>query len=200
MAGMGAKDATLSVRTRLLQAGVAVFSRSGFNGSSVQDITEAAGVPKGSFYNHFDSKETLGVAAIQHYWSENSDRSLAILDQDGLTPLLRLRRYFEQVEVEIEVKDYTCGCFIGNMAAELSDHSTAISHQLRAIYAEWTGRVAGCIRQAQEAGAMRSDADPLVLAAFALNAWEGALLRARVAKSPEPLRQFADTLFTQLLC
>ena len=57
-----------SVRDRLLQAGVLVFSRSGFNGSSVQDITDAAGVPKGSFYNHFDSKEGLGAAAIEHFW------------------------------------------------------------------------------------------------------------------------------------
>ncbi len=45
------------VRERLLEAGVRIFSKSGFNGCSVQDITECAGVPKGSFYNHFDSKE-----------------------------------------------------------------------------------------------------------------------------------------------
>ncbi len=188
-----------SVRDRLLHAGVAVFSRTGFNGSSVQDITEEAGVPKGSFYNHFDSKERLGAAAIEHFWDEKASKLLSILDDDTAEPLARLRTYFEQVIVEIAAKDFTCGCFIGNMTAELSDHSAVISDQLSAIFAKWTRRIANCIAQAQSAGAIRSTAEPEVLATFALNAWEGALLRARVAKSRKPLQQFSDTLFTQLL-
>ena len=187
------------VRDRLLQAGVSVFSRLGFNGSSVQDITDAAGVPKGSFYNHFDSKETLGAAAIAHFWDGKASKALAVLECRDLKPLARLRAYFEGVAVEIEARDYTCGCFIGNMAAELADHSPAVSDQIAAIYAEWTRRIAACIAEAQRAGDVTPEADPAILAAFALNAWEGAMLRARVAKSLHPLQQFADTLFTQLL-
>ena len=187
------------VRDRLLQAGVSVFSRLGFNGSSVQDITDAAGVPKGSFYNHFDSKETLGAAAIAHFWDDKASKALCVLERRDLEPLARLRTYFEGVAIEVEARNYTCGCLIGNMAAELSDHSPAVSDQLAAIYAEWTRRIAACIAEAQQAGDIAPGADPGVLAAFALNAWEGALLRARVSKSRRPLQQFADTLFTQLL-
>ncbi len=187
------------VRDRLLQAGVSVFSRSGFNGSSVQDITEAAGVPKGSFYNHFDSKETLAAAVVEYFWDDKASRVLTILDSEDVEPLARLRRYFEQAVVEMQARNCTCGCLVGNMTAELSDHSAVISDRLSAIYAQWTQRVARCLAQAQEAGQLRREADPAVLAAFALNAWEGATLRARVAKSSRPLQQFIDTLFTQLL-
>ena len=187
------------VRTRLLQAGVAVFSRSGFNGSSVQDITEAAGVPKGSFYNHFDSKERLAAAAIEYFWDAEAKSSLAILSDDTIEPLTRLKRYFEQVTVDVEAMGFTCGCFIGNMTAELSDHSTVIADQLSAVFERWTQQIASCIRLAQEAGSVSSRADPVLLATFALNAWEGALLRARVIKSIRPLRQFVDTLFQQVL-
>ena len=195
---MGKHDPA-SVRDRLLQAAVHVFSRSGFNGSSVQDITEAAGVPKGSFYNHFDSKETLGAAAIEHFWDGTGSKSLAILHEDRMEPLDRLRRYFEQVAADIEAMGFTCGCFIGNMTAELSDHSTVISDQLSAVFAQWTRQIAGCIKLAQQTGAIQSTTDPNVLATFTLNAWQGALLRARVTKSSRPLQQFIDTLFTQLL-
>ncbi len=188
-----------TVRDRLLQAGVSVFSRSGFHGSSVQDITEAAGVPKGSFYNHFDSKETLGAAVVEYFWDDRVTPALAMLDQEDSEPLARLRRYFEQAVVEIAAREYTCGCFVGNMTAELSDHSPVISGRLSMIYGEWTQRVARCLVQAQQAGQLRPEADPAVLATFALNAWEGAMLRARAAKSGQPLRQFIDTLFTQLL-
>lgn len=188
-----------NVRERLLRAGVLVFSRDGFNGSSVQDITDAAGVPKGSFYNHFDSKETLGAAAVEYFWDASACESLAILDDAATEPLARLRRYFEQVAVNVEAMGYTCGCFIGNMTAELSDHSTVIADQLSAVFAQWTRRIAECIRLAQAAGSITSPAGPEVLATFALNAWEGALLRARVTKSNLPLQQFIETLFSQLL-
>ena len=190
----------LSVRERLLQAGVSVFSTSGFNGSSVQDITDVAGVPKGSFYNHFDSKEALGAAAIEHFWTHKACGKLAVLEGSATRPLLRLRTYFDAVATELEANGYSCGCLIGNMAAELSDHSAVISGQLSDVYARWSRRVAECLAEAQQAGDMRTTTDPLVLATFALNAWEGALLRARVDKSRRPLQQFVDTLFTQLLC
>ncbi len=187
------------MRDRLLHAGVAVFSRTGFNGSSVQDITDAAGVPKGSFYNHFDSKESLGAAAVEHFWDEKASKLLAQLDHEAVEPLTRLRRYFEQVVVELAANNYTCGCFIGNMTAELSDHSPVVADQISAVFAKWTRRIASCIKQAQDAGDISSNADPDVLATFALNAWEGALLRARIEKTGRPLQQFVDTLFTQLL-
>jgi TetR/AcrR family transcriptional repressor of nem operon len=187
------------VRDRLLEAGVQVFSKSGFNGCSVQDITEAAGVPKGSFYNHFESKEALGAAALQHYWSDEACDRLQILTQFTLPPLVRLRTYFEQVAAEMAQIGFTCGCLIGNMSAELSDHSPIIATQLAAIFAGWSRKVADCIREAQVAGQITSSADPELLAAFVLNAWEGAILRARLEKVDRPLRQFIETLFTTLL-
>ena len=112
---------------------------------------------------------------------------------------MRLRRYFEQVAVDVEARGYTCGCFIGNMTAELSDHSTVISDQLSAVFGRWTRQVAACIRLAQDSGAIASRAEPELLATFALNAWQGALLRARVTKSNHPLQQFIDTLFQHVL-
>ena len=59
--------ARLNVREQLLSAGLDTLHRRGFNATSVQDITEAAGVPKGSFYNHFESKEALGAEAVVRY-------------------------------------------------------------------------------------------------------------------------------------
>src|SRR3954451_16319460 len=98
------------VRERLLEAGVRVFARSGFNGCSVQDITDDAGVPKGSFYNHFDSKEALGAAALRHYWADGACDRLQVLNEPGLSPLARLRAYFEQANAELAGMHFTCGC------------------------------------------------------------------------------------------
>src|ERR1700735_3447931 len=121
------------VRGRLLQAGVATFRSAGFNGCSVQDITEAAGVPKGSFYNHFDSKEALGAAALDHYWTDGACERLQILAEPGRPPLEKLRLYFEQIVADMEKIGFTCGCLLGNLAAELSDHSELVSGKLSLI-------------------------------------------------------------------
>lgn len=195
MARLSSQD----VRARLLEAGVQTFSKSGFNGCSVQDITDAAGVPKGSFYNHFESKEALGAAALEHYWSEGGCDSLGILAEPGLPARERLRCYFERASAEIVQLEFTCGCLIGNMAAELSDHSAIIAAQLAEIFNGWSKRVADCIREAQANGEIDAEGNPDLLATFVLNAWEGALLRARIEKSDRPLQQFTETLFTVLL-
>jgi TetR/AcrR family transcriptional repressor of nem operon len=195
-----ARPSSHDVRERLLEAGVQTFSKSGFNGCSVQDITDAAGVPKGSFYNHFESKEVLAAAALEHYWTAGTCDQLRILTRTDLSPRERLRSYFEAATSEIARIDFTCGCLIGNMAAELSDHSPVIAAQLSAIFIGWSRQVGACIRDAQAAGDLASTADPDQLAAFVLNAWEGALLRARIEKTERPLRQFIETLFTSLLC
>ncbi len=189
----------ISVRERLLEAGVAVISKSGFNGCSVQDITEAAGVPKGSFYNHFESKEALGAAALAHFWEDGACPTLDILSDMSRPPLERLRAYFEEFAADLAVSGFAGGCLIGNLTAELSDHSPMIAAELSAIFAGWTRSVAACLRAAQDSGTLCDDVNADSLATFVLNAWEGAVLRARIEKGERPLRQFIDILFSQLL-
>jgi TetR/AcrR family transcriptional repressor of nem operon len=182
-------------RARLLDAGIQIFSKAGFNGCSVQNITEAAGVPKGSFYNHFDSKEALAAAALAHYWDEAAGRTLDVLDDLTQPPSARLRRYFGLAAAEMAQQSFTCGCLLGSMAAEQSDHNPLIAAQLSAIFDDWSRRVGHCLRQAQAAGEIRAGSDPDALATFILNAWEGALQRARIEKSDAPLRHFIEMLF-----
>lgn len=173
------------------------FSRSGFNGCSVQDITDDAGVPKGSFYNHFDSKEALGVAALDRFWQDKTCAWLELMAEPGRTPLQTLRHYFERGASDIAGRDYTCGCLAANMAAELSDHSPAVVARLATLFRQWSERVAARLADAQAAGEIDAGRNVSVLADFVLNAWEGAILRARIEKSDRPLRQFIDVTFDQ---
>lgn len=193
------RQSSKDIQKRLLDAGVETFARLGFNGCSVQDITEAAGVPKGSFYNHFESKEALAAAALQHYWADGACERLRILHDESLSPRERLLIYFDLVISDIAAQQFKCGCLAGNMAAELSDHSPLIARQLSTIFAGWNRAVSACVRAAQHAGEVRAGADPEALAAFILNAWEGAVLRARIEQGERPLRQFHEVLASELL-
>jgi TetR/AcrR family transcriptional repressor of nem operon len=165
----------------------------------VQDITDAAGVPKGSFYNHFESKEVLGAEVLEHYWKQGACVTLRQLEDQQSKPLERLRAYFETLAAKYVALDFTCGCLLGNLGSEMADHSKVIAERLASIFVGWTHAVAACIAEAQKAGEVPANIDPEILAGYLLNAWEGATIRARIDKSDAALTQFMDITFTKLL-
>ena len=186
-----------NLRDNILAAGLEALHRNGFNATSVQDITEAAGVPKGSFYNHFSSKEELGAAAVEQYALKVSKRS-AILADASLRPFARIRRYFETMVASAKFPGAP-GCLLGNFGAELSNQSPAIRERVSAAYERWTQALAGAIEEAQNAGELKPGFGPHATAAFLIDAWEGAVLRSKVEQSRAPLEAFLDVAFSRIL-
>ncbi len=187
-----------SLREQLLEAGLQTLHQKGFNATSVQDITDAAGAPKGSFYNHFESKEALAIEALQAYVDRGRPRR-EILGDTKLPPLRRLRKYFEASIDAAVGAGFSAGCLLGNFSAELSPQSTAIRKRLGEVLSAWSDRIAAVIAEAQKAGAISTKGSPKELARFVIDAWEGAMLRAKVVKDREPLDLFLDVTFTRIL-
>jgi len=172
--------------------------RKGFNATSVQDITDAAGVPKGSFYNHFASKEALGVEVVRLY-SEGAARLDAAVDDPGLPALERVRRSFA-AKVDANVKaEYACGCLLGNFSTELSAQSEPIRHEVSASYAGWAAWLQTLLSQAQQEDTLAADDDAAELAQAVIDAWQGAVLRSKAEQSRVPLDRFMKTLNTRFL-
>ena len=186
-----------SVRHLIVDAGLRVFLRGGFNASSVQDITEEAGVPKGSFYNHFDSKEALGAEIVDLYAEGGGRRD--VLKDTSLPPLDRLRRYFDGLNRMYATSGFEEGCLLGNFSAELADSSPAIRGRLEATFQRWTSEMEAVIAEGQRLGDVPKDTSAGELAAFLLDAYEGAILRARVEKSSAPFERFSTLAFGKIL-
>ena len=94
------------------------------------------------------------------------------------------------------------GCLLGNFGAELSDQSEMIRVRVSKGFSTWSASIAGVIAEAQAEGQISKDLPDLparTLAAFVLNGWEGALVRARVDKSKAPLEQFVKVTFAKTL-
>ena len=140
------------------------MSTRGFNATGVQEITAAAGVPKGSFYNYFDSKEAFAVAVLTEYWEAVVAEYGPILNQRRTPPLSRIARYFAGLAEFHERRRYAVGCLIGNMALEVTPTSEDVRIKLAAIYREWSAALASCLREAQEKGELSAGKDPGQLA------------------------------------
>lgn len=172
-----------------MEAGLGLFLRQGYNGTGIQQITDRAGVPKGSFYNHFASKEGFAAAIVDRYaeWSERSwTRTMKRAPPE---PMAAIRHVFEAMTEHHARAASPAGCLIGNFAAEVAADSESCRERLLAAQMAWRERLAGLIRDGQACGAIRKDLEPMALSALTWSVWEGALLRMKVEGSVTPLRE-----------
>jgi TetR/AcrR family transcriptional repressor of nem operon len=186
-------------RDHLLSTGLRVLHARGFHACGVQDITEAAQVPKGTFYTHFDGKEQFGAEVLGRYWEKRAGNATAILSDESRTPLARLKAYFASKTSERAAGPFENGCLIGNFSAELAGDSRLVRDRLGSVFAAWTSLLSRCIREAQAAGEIRAGLDPDTIAAFLIDAFEGAVLRAKVERDPAPLLRFESIVFSLIL-
>jgi TetR/AcrR family transcriptional regulator, transcriptional repressor for nem operon len=193
------RPANPDVRRRLLEAGLALVHAHGFASSGIKDITDAAGVPKGSFYAYFASKEAFAAAILDHYWSDIEARILPILDSDG-SAQDRISRFFHALADEHEAGDFLLGCLVGNLSLELGGSSEPTREELVRILDRWNDALTACVRSGQTGSdAIRTDLDATELAALLIEAWEGAALRGKVARSRTPYDRFEAVTVRALL-
>jgi TetR/AcrR family transcriptional regulator, transcriptional repressor for nem operon len=186
-----------SNREQIVEAGLKCLVEKGFNAVGVQDITDTAGVPKGSFYNHFVSKEALGVEIVERYGANQTRRE--ILTDPSVPPLQRLRRHFDRISALFAESHFKRNCILGGFSAELANQSETIRESLRKLYGQWTKDIEATIAEAQTKGEIANNTKASDLAAFLLDSYEGALLRARVERSRKPFDRFMKFAFGQLL-
>lgn len=184
-----------NTRNAILESGTKLLIERGFNACSVQDITDAAGVPKGSFYNHFKSKEVLAAEILTEYGKGTTDRS--ILANPDVPPLTRLKKHFTALnEYFSRCHD---GCLVGKFMAEVSDDTPQIRAGLQGVLSLWDKQIASAIAAGQEQGSIRKDLKAAELAAFLIDSYEGAILRTRVEKSPRALKSFLKVVFASIV-
>lgn len=183
---------------RLTEAGYQLFTQCGYHATGIQQITDQAGVPKGSFYNHFESKEAFAAAIIQHYTRWVDSAWDQCLPDAPTAPLATVEHLFTRFIAHHE-QHHCQGCLVGNFAAEVTESSELCCGLLNAALSSWRERLAVLLRQAQSEGQVRRDVDALPLAAFFWDAWEGALLRMKVEHSTQPLKDTVSLMLNQLL-
>ncbi|MDB6052302.1 MAG: TetR family transcriptional regulator [Pseudomonas sp.] len=181
-----------NVETRdvLIRCGTQLLTEQGFMATGIDSILKRVGVPKGSFYHYFESKEAFGRAVLDSYatfFARKLDRWL--LDE-SLSPLERLAAFAQDAKVGMARYDYRRGCMVGNLGQEVSVLPEGFRRALEGIFLDWQARLATCLQAAQSAGELSVNADCAELAAFFWIGWEGAVLRARLVQSDSPLNTF----------
>lgn len=192
------RDDLSDTRELLLRAGLEVLTEKGFSATGLEEILGRVGVPKGSFYHYFDSKEAFGLQLIERYaqfFAKKLDRHLRNLE---LSPLSRLRAFIDDALAGMARHGYRRGCLIGNLGQEMGALPESFREQLIATFEDWQDRFADCLSKAQDIGELSNKAEPNQLATFFWIGWEGAVLRAKLEQSAKPVELFAAYFFASL--
>jgi TetR/AcrR family transcriptional regulator, transcriptional repressor for nem operon len=188
-----------STRDHLIDVGLDLMHRHGFNATGLTDILQAADVPKGSFYHFFDSKEEFAAAVLERYAAQRAEHSAAALSDATTSPRKRLKRYFGDLVRIAGQHGSVPGCLLGRFSLEIAADSPLVRKRISASFGRWQHAIATVLEQAVTQKDLPEDTDAEALAGFLLNSWEGALLRSQADKSDAPLEAFLEYVFDGLL-
>ena len=181
-------------RQLLLQQGMAMLLREGYEHLGLAALLEATDTPKGSFYHHFKSKEDFALQVIDLYMTEVHGALDHFLGDESVPPVQRVRNFFEGVIQKYRGEGYL-GCLLGGLGQELSGINEAFRRKVEQCFTDIARRIGVCLKEAVRQGRLPKDTDPQKLAELIVNCWEGAALRSRMRRDPAALREMLDFCF-----
>lgn len=186
-------------KNEIIRASINLMYLKGYNGTSVKDITDAAGIPKGSFYNYFKDKEQYAIDALVFYQSDMGSEKMLLLTDKNLKPLDRIKEFFIYGIKNARENELKYGCFMGNLTQEMGDISEAISKTSAKLNNQIVQKIYKNLLEAYENKELKKDIDLNMLASFIISAWQGTLLRMKMDADETVLDNFYTMLTEDLL-
>jgi TetR/AcrR family transcriptional repressor of nem operon len=188
------------VRTNLIEEGAKAFMAKGYHAVGLQEILAAAGVPKGSFYYYFRSKEDFCIAAVDHYTCLYAERHLSVLADRSRSVTDRLLAFFAQERAYFLEKQCQHSCLLAKLAMEMSLLSEPIRTRLQQGMNGWIRTVAACLAEGVAAGEFGLFQPPETTAEFLYAAWAGAITRMQATQSIKPFDVFIAFATREIGC
>lgn len=179
---------------RLIETGLTLFRRNGFDATGIGEILETSGLPKGSFYHYFRSKEAFGLAVADVYHQNQMRFARSILSRADAPALDRLREFFSEAHLIFESMNFSEGCLMCNLSNELGSQNDAFQAALSRYWKELSAEIETCLTPEvlSELGLTRLT--PTEAADALLNGWSGALTRMKAERTEAPLTLFKKTM------
>ncbi|WP_458375493.1 TetR/AcrR family transcriptional regulator [Pseudomonas pergaminensis] len=189
---------TKSARQTILDTAQRIVGRKGFSAVGLNEILQAAEVPKGSFYHYFTSKDAFGVVLLDHYFDHYVHGMQQLFDQPGLTQHAKLMRYWD-CWIDNQTGSTDAGkCLAVKLGAEVSDLSEPMRLALQRGTARTIGLLAEALQQGVEDGSVANTQHPDSLARRLYALWLGTSVMSKITRTTAPFDE-ALGLTRQLL-
>lgn len=177
----------VDTRQSILDTAQRIVTRKGFSAVGLTEVLTEAGVPKGSFYHYFDSKDAFGDAILKGYFDRyfaTMDRLFSEADKNAAERLMGYWRHFHATQ---SADDCQGRCLVVKLGAEVADLSESMRATLKAGTTAIVDRVERMITDGLADGSLSVEADPRTTAGALYDAWLGASVMAKIHRSPDHL-------------
>jgi len=188
-----------NTKAKILSAGARIIHLKGHHNTGIQELVTAAGIPKGSFYFYFKSKEEFGLELLDYYTNSICAMVDEPLKDNTISPLSKLRRFFDWSFTSLEGNDFKGGCPIGNLSQEMADINENFREKLKDAFDAIKKGIAIHLKEAQESKEISDSLDVPELTDFIVSSFQGALLQMKVTRSTAPRKAFEQMIFERIL-
>lgn len=176
-----------SARDAILDSGQRIMSRRGFSAVGLSEILGDAGVPKGSFYYHFGSKDAFGAAMLERYFHDYVAHMDVIANSGAPTGAAKVFQYLADWR-DGEAADECAGkCLAVKLGAEVADLSEVLRGALEEGIGSITGRLEGMLTEGVRDGSIRLAMTENEAAKVIYELWFGATVATKITRNPEAL-------------
>jgi len=188
-----------TTRQKLIKIGAKAMLEKSYHAVGIQEILTEVGVPKGSFYYYFESKEDFGVAIIEYYGEQLANIIRGKLLDSTHSPRERMYEYYVTIRNFYAVNGCGQGCLVAKFATEVANLSPHMRDALKKEFDKWLDLFSTCIKEGQILGEINSDLDAESLAEFLYTTWEGVLIRMQVNQTLAPIDNFINYAFDRII-
>jgi TetR/AcrR family transcriptional repressor of nem operon len=183
-------------RDSLISVGEELFISNSFNSVGLNDILKHAGIPKGSFYHYFESKEDFALQVVEQYHKASHAALEELLQDASLDAYQQLKTFFENnVEHFCDV-GYCQGCLMANLSQEVADVNERMRCKISMLSTEMVDKVSEGLQRLQNNELNLGHLKPCEAAQVVMNSWMGAVMKMKLEKSREPLDVFMKFFFS----
>jgi TetR/AcrR family transcriptional repressor of nem operon len=172
-------------RAKIVAAAFNLMYVRGVGGTTLDDVLAASGVSKSQLYHHFEGKDALVRAVIDHVGEFVIQRERDALGH--VSTISGLRRWRDTLVENNAVQHGAYGCVLGTLASEVSDNDDVARQALSQLFTEWQGLLAGVLCRLQDGGALSPEASIDELATGLMGALQGGLMLAQTARDVTPM-------------
>jgi len=177
----------------ILEKGLELILKKGYYGTGIQEIADATGIPKGSFYNYFKSKEQFAIDLLNYSVNGIMEELEGVLTDESIPSIQRLERLHKGVTYDHIRRGFrSFGYLASILSLEMAHTDGPVVKAINAAFERMKEPLRRCLQEAKEAGDINPATTVEKLAEFIQNAWYGALVRTKASNSFLPIDIFYD--------
>lgn len=175
----------------ILKIGYDVLRKNGYHNVGINQILKEAGIPKGSFYNFFESKEDFAFQVIKYYGESNKIWLEEFFSQKG-SPFFLIQSFYRQLIDYNEQDEFASGCLINSMSNEIGRLNARLAAESNEYFMSWIQVIARTIQQGQDQGEITQQVSAIELAEYLHAGFYGTFSRMKVTASRDFMDKWVD--------